>query len=136
MQDEGEAQGFDLGRNYLWQEQLYGPEGRPGEGDKRHYGPQWALLRLDHSFTAPAVMRLSSSIESEGFFQHLRVLSIFKNGVYKSIENFVGKRYETQNLFFIWLFIPLPDVSAEQIYLQRMKTEELWPKVADWHFHM
>lgn len=73
--------GFDYNREYAWQEQLYGLEGRPPsalltkdsstqeeadrssgaatepvEGaEKQHYGPQWAYLQLSQPVTAPAV---------------------------------------------------------------------------------
>lgn len=73
--------GFDYDREYAWQEQLYGLEGRPrsalitkesstqeeadrsseaatelSEGaEKQHYGPQWAYLQLSQPVTAPAV---------------------------------------------------------------------------------
>ena len=60
--------GFDFGRDYVFQEQLHGLEGRPSSGlrlpgsaaaagaaSAPHYGPQWALLRFHHPVTAPQV---------------------------------------------------------------------------------
>ncbi|KAG2492709.1 hypothetical protein HYH03_009122 [Edaphochlamys debaryana] len=66
---------FDAGRDYVYQEELYGLEGRPlgsgpkaaqlaaagagagadeeEEGGERHFGPQWVLLRFDTPVTAP-----------------------------------------------------------------------------------
>nr|ADI46882.1 SelEFf [Volvox carteri f. nagariensis] len=59
---------FDLHREYLYQEELYGLEGRPlasGPGSTRmlqggdasftdiHFGPQWALLKFERPVTAP-----------------------------------------------------------------------------------
>ena len=66
---------FEFGRDYAWQDQLYGLEGRPldpvlisgaagdspeiGDGGEdgrdRHFGPQWVYLRLSQPATAPAV---------------------------------------------------------------------------------
>lgn len=65
---------FDFSQQYLYQEQLYGLEGRPaaaalpsskgeegfsGTADEDaappHHGPQWALLRFSQPVTAPAV---------------------------------------------------------------------------------
>ena len=70
---------FDFTREYVWQEQLYGWEGRPPDpvladgatangaaadansnddaesGGGRHYGPQWVYLKLSQPVTAPAV---------------------------------------------------------------------------------
>jgi hypothetical protein len=69
---------FDFSRDYAWQEQLYGLEGRPPDpvladgaasgrprngddggagGHDRHFGPQWAYLRLSQPVTATAVCR-------------------------------------------------------------------------------
>jgi len=64
---KGTGPAFDFERQYLDQEQLYGLEGRPtamaggeeqgkeagSEGDIRHHGPQWALLRFSQPVTAP-----------------------------------------------------------------------------------
>ena len=69
------APGFDSSREYLYQDCLYGLEGRPAqqasssggssgsaganqhqqEGGEAgvHYGPQWAYLRFSHPVTAP-----------------------------------------------------------------------------------
>lgn len=66
---------FDFAADYLYQEQLYGLEGRPmaaaaaaagssggecssssGDGSgPRHYGRQWVLLRFEQPVTAPQV---------------------------------------------------------------------------------
>lgn len=65
---------FDFSRQYVYQAQLYGLEGRPhaaaqpkasggtasdgaaGEAEApSHHGPQWALLRFSQPVTAPAV---------------------------------------------------------------------------------
>jgi selenocysteine-specific elongation factor len=59
---------FNRSREYVYQEQLYGLEGRPcGQGSAgawdeqseagglRHYGPQWVLLNFEQPVTAPAV---------------------------------------------------------------------------------
>lgn len=80
--------GFDYDREYAWQEQLYGLEGRPpsalltkdsstqeeadessdaatqlSEGaEKQHYGPQWAYLRLSQPVTAPAVCKSLTAV--------------------------------------------------------------------------
>lgn len=67
LQGSGEA--FDLSQDYLYQDQLYGLEGRPcGDGpssdagpasslpkQRLHFGPQWALLRFEQPVTAPQV---------------------------------------------------------------------------------
>lgn len=72
LQDAAPA--FNFSRQYLYQEQLHGLEGRPsaaaqpsskgltnisnaadGDGPPPHHGPQWALLRFSQPVTAPAV---------------------------------------------------------------------------------
>jgi hypothetical protein len=75
---------FDFGRDYLFQDELYGFEGRPpmpaeagpapstNEGAagaepaqtyrRAHHGPQWALLRFEHPVTAPAVRGVCLSV--------------------------------------------------------------------------
>ena len=75
----GSERGFQLGRDYLYQEELHGLEGRPastaaslaaaagdtasGAGEQEpgvvpapppHYGPQWCHLRFSQPVTAPA----------------------------------------------------------------------------------
>lgn len=64
---------FDFSRQYLFQEELYGPEGRPARAEggtpahdsiakgqefatselPPHYGPQWALFHFEEPVTAP-----------------------------------------------------------------------------------
>jgi selenocysteine-specific elongation factor len=59
---------FDWSKQYLYQDELYGLEGRPinsssstpaaaagGEDQQRHFGPQWVLLKFDQPVTAPEV---------------------------------------------------------------------------------
>jgi hypothetical protein len=62
---------FDWSKQYLYQDELYGLEGRPitsgsssstlaaaaagGEEQQRHFGPQWVLLKFDQPVTAPEV---------------------------------------------------------------------------------
>lgn len=52
---------FDLKRDYVYQEELHGLEGRPCSHnsadavDSVHYGPQWAFLRFSQPVTAPKV---------------------------------------------------------------------------------
>jgi selenocysteine-specific elongation factor len=69
---------FDWSKQYLYQDQLYGLEGRPitsssssssssgalaaaggaagGDGQQQqHFGPQWVLLKFDQPVTAPEV---------------------------------------------------------------------------------
>lgn len=62
---------FLWGQEYLYQQELYGLEGRPAqpaaaaaagaavhaseEDQQQHHGPQWALLKFDQPLTAPAV---------------------------------------------------------------------------------
>eukprot|EP00884_Botryococcus_braunii_P021357 jgi/Botrbrau1/7905/Bobra.9_2s0078.2 len=63
QQDIGKDQ-FDMKREYIWQDELYGNEGRPRAGERGteeglgaaavHHGPQWALLRFQHPVSAPA----------------------------------------------------------------------------------
>ncbi len=76
---QGNGDSFDFGREYAWQEELYGLEGRPPDpvlangavmdgaaahpdsngdaepGGRRHFGPQWVYLKLSQPVTAPAV---------------------------------------------------------------------------------
>jgi len=76
---QGNGNSFDFAREYSWQEQLYGLEGRPPDpvladgaamngaaaqpdsigdaepGGRRHFGPQWVYLKLSQPVTAPAV---------------------------------------------------------------------------------
>ena len=76
---QGTGGTFDFKREYAWQEQLHGIEGRPPDavlasgaapdgaaadadasGDAepssgRHYGPQWVYLKLSQPVTAPEV---------------------------------------------------------------------------------
>jgi hypothetical protein len=72
------AERFDWAREYAWQAELYGLEGRPrartaldgsggggsggayeggegGEGGAAHFGPQWALLKFDRPVIMPPV---------------------------------------------------------------------------------
>ncbi|GLC39063.1 hypothetical protein PLESTB_001289600 [Pleodorina starrii] len=75
----GSPMGFDAERDYLYQDELYGLEGRPlaaaaaasasaaaqasvregedveaeEEARERHFGPQWVLLKFDQPITAP-----------------------------------------------------------------------------------
>jgi hypothetical protein len=67
------ALAFDFSQQYLYQEQLYGLDGRPaaaaqptrkgdahvtdtaGDDTPSHHGPQWVLLRFSQPVTAPAV---------------------------------------------------------------------------------
>ncbi len=51
---------FDGTAEYVYQDQIYGLEGRPQEfeagqaqGSVPHYGPQWALLKFSQPVTAP-----------------------------------------------------------------------------------
>ena len=67
MQDA--APTFDFSKQYLYQEELYGLEGRPhsavlqehtpaatnGVHKMPHYGPQWGLATFSRPVTAPAV---------------------------------------------------------------------------------
>nr|BAU61586.1 eukaryotic elongation factor, selenocysteine-tRNA-specific [Gonium pectorale] len=80
MAAQGTPMAFDAARDYLYQDELYGLEGRPqaagpqpgqpakqpaageggseaeaeGEGEEdRHFGPQWVLLQFDQAVTAP-----------------------------------------------------------------------------------
>ena len=67
--------GFDFGRDYAYQDQLHGLEGRPRSGlrppgappepastaSAAHYGPQWALLRFHQPITAPQARPPSGS---------------------------------------------------------------------------
>jgi selenocysteine-specific elongation factor len=65
---------FDWSKQYIHQDELYGLEGRPittttsssstsaaaaaaagSEGQQRHFGPQWVLLKFDQPVTAPEV---------------------------------------------------------------------------------
>lgn len=80
MQDN--LQQFDTKREYVYQDEVYGLEGRPHnplaqnqllsapdqapstsgrgnypEGDRVHYGPQWGLLTLTQPVTASEVCR-------------------------------------------------------------------------------
>ncbi len=63
------AGAFDFGAEYLYQEELYGAEGRPAAAEggaaakaaettepalPPHHGPQWALIQFDEPVTAPA----------------------------------------------------------------------------------
>lgn len=83
---QGSGRALDFGREFAWQEQLYGLEGRPldpllangaatigaaaephADGDAesgggRHYGPQWVYMRLSQPVTAPAVRRGAVSV--------------------------------------------------------------------------
>jgi hypothetical protein len=72
LQQQG-ALAFDFSQQYLYQEQLYGLEGRPaaaaqparkgdahvtdaaGDDAPPHHCPQWALLRFSQPVIAPAV---------------------------------------------------------------------------------
>ncbi len=48
---------FDFSADYAYQNELHGLEGRPSssEGQRQHYGPQWALLKFSQPVTAPKV---------------------------------------------------------------------------------
>jgi hypothetical protein len=56
---------FKWEQQYLYQQELYGLEGRPpaataaaaAAGQQYHYGPQWVLLRFEQPLTAPEVRR-------------------------------------------------------------------------------
>ena len=74
------AQSFDSEQEYVFQNYLYGLEGRPvdfsnheasSEGStqnvQRHYGPQWALLEFDQPVTAPKVYALASCTPKSTF---------------------------------------------------------------------
>lgn len=73
-----QADAFDWSKQYLYQEELYGLEGRPitssssssavaaaggagavgaacSSGQQQHFGPQWVLLKFDQPVTAPEV---------------------------------------------------------------------------------
>jgi len=57
---------FDGSAEYVYQDQIYGLEGRPQNPDVKgqqrgmpHYGPQWALLKFSQPVTAPRVISLS-----------------------------------------------------------------------------
>ncbi len=56
---------FDMDREYLYQEELYGMEGRPATSissqEERHFGSQFALLLFEHPVTAPRVRASSNS---------------------------------------------------------------------------
>lgn len=56
---------FDFSASYLYQEELFGPDGRPpppalalpdacpAPGARTYRGPQWAMLRFERPVTAP-----------------------------------------------------------------------------------
>jgi hypothetical protein len=66
--------GFRWEQQYLYQQELYGLDGRPPAatatkaaaatgGQQYHYGPQWVLLKFEQPLTAPEV-RLYQSVQS------------------------------------------------------------------------
>ncbi|KAK9842481.1 hypothetical protein WJX81_002027 [Elliptochloris bilobata] len=74
------APGFDFGRDYAYQEQLHGLEGRPRSGLRLpgappesassaaapHYGPQWVLLCFHNPVTAPQdALVIGSRLETD-----------------------------------------------------------------------
>jgi hypothetical protein len=52
---------FDFRRDYVYQDELHGLEGRPSHSSTAggtfgvHYGPQWAFLKFSQAVTAPQV---------------------------------------------------------------------------------
>jgi hypothetical protein len=81
--------GFDFGRDYAYQNELHGLEGRPrsglalpgaapaaaaAAGAAPHYGPQWVLLIFHHPVTAPQA-RPCAALPSYRHSHHARCLA-------------------------------------------------------------
>jgi hypothetical protein len=82
---------FDWSKQYLYQDQLYGLEGRPitsgsssstaaaaaggDEEQQRHFGPQWVLLKFDQPVTTPEVRPGLRFCDAHGTFSVRRSAS-------------------------------------------------------------
>ena len=114
-ESQGSGGTFDFDRDYAWQEQLYGLEGRPPDpvlangparmesdrgdaegagGSQRHYGPQWVYLRLGQPVTAPAV-RPGAAVS--------RIPNLSQRGCAHGFTFFQSRRNESA--FMFWLVV-------------------------------